>query len=105
MDPLAEILEGLRGISRLENTLKEATDRFSFELDFVKNELVRINDAKTQDSAEIIKLNQKVNSIKQDVENIAEKNTATATKIDSLDKTSNKNKERIEKLESRVDKP
>jgi len=54
--------------------------------------------------AKIIKFNLTVNSIKLDVENIVEKNTAAAIKINSLDNTSNKNKERITKLESRVDK-
>ena len=70
VDPLSETLDGLRGIARLENSLKEATDRFSHELDLVKNELVQINEAKKLDSTEIAKLNQTVNAIKLDVENI-----------------------------------
>ena len=103
VDPLSEILEGLRGIARLENSLKEATDRFSGELDLVRNKLVQINEAKKLDSAEIVKLNQTVNAIKLDIENIV-RNEATNTRVDSLDNTSNKNKERITKLKSRVDK-
>ena len=83
VDPLSEILEGLCGIARLENSLKEATDRFSGELDLVKNELVQINEAKKLDSAEIVKLNQTVNAIKLDVENIVERNEATNTRVDS----------------------
>ena len=43
MDPLDKILESLRGVSRLEKTLKEATDRFTAELDIVRNELVVLN--------------------------------------------------------------
>ena len=103
-NPLNEILEGLRGIARLEQSLKEATDRFSGELDLVKNELVQINEAKKLDSVEIVKLNKTVNAIKLDFENIAVRNEATNTRVDTLDNTSNKNKEKITKLESRVDK-
>ena len=103
-NPLNEILEGLHGIARLEQSLKEATDRFSGELDLVKNELVQINEAKKLDSTEIVKLNKTVNAIKLDFENIAVRNEATNTRVDTLDNTSNKNKERITKLESRVDK-
>ena len=94
-DPLDEILEGLRGISRLENSLKQATDRFTEEFDLVRTELAALNEAKTRDSVTINNLNKTVNAIQQDISNIAERHSAAETKIHSLDNTSNKNKERI----------
>ena len=103
-DALDEILEGIRGISRLEKMLEQATDRFTQKLDLVRTELVALNEAKERDSVAICNLNKTVNAIQQDITNIAEKHSVAETKLHSLDNTANKNKERISKLESRVDK-
>ena len=72
-DALDKILEGIRGISRLEKTLEQATDRFTQELDLVRTELVALNEAKQRDSIAISNLNKTVNSIQHDITNIAEK--------------------------------
>ena len=72
-DAIEEILEGIRGISRLEKTLEQATDRFTQELDLVRTELVALNEAKQRDSVAISNLNKTVNAIQHDITNIAEK--------------------------------
>ena len=88
----------------LKKTLQQATDRFTEEFDLVRTELVALNEAKTRDSVAINNLNKTVNAIQQDIINIAERHSAAETKLHSLDNTANKNKERNNKLELRVDK-
>ena len=49
-DPLTQILLELQGIKRLERKMDEVSNKFQGELDYLKNELVTMSEARKNDT-------------------------------------------------------
>ena len=102
-DPLAVILaemsSKLEGIGRLEKKLEEATANFSGEMDIIKTELGNLTEARKSDKIELTKLQASVTAVAKDLARNEEIQSNIERKVDKIDNTSNKNLERISKLE------
>ena len=102
-DPLAVILADmsskLKGIGRLEKKLEEATANFSGEMDIIKKELGNLIEARKSDKIELTKLQASVSAVTKDMYKNEEVQSKIEKKLDKIDNTTNKNLERIERLE------
>ena len=107
-DPLADILADmsakLEGISRLERKLDEVTTNFTGELDFLKTEISNLTEARKKDGAELTRLQTSMKGVSRDLQKNEEVQGNIERKINKIDNTSNKNLERIDRLEQNTAK-
>ena len=103
MDPLANILADmstkLEGISRLERKLEEVTTNFTGELDFLKKEISNLTEAMKKDGAYLSRLQTSIKGVVKDLQKNEETQNNIERKVNKIDNTSNKNLERIDRLE------
>ena len=96
---LVEINAKLEGIGRLEKNLAKITSDFHGELDVIKTELANLTDARNKDSVEIKRLQTSFKGFSNDLHKTQENQEDIQRKLVKLDNTSNKNLERINRLE------
>ena len=102
-DPLATILADmsakLEGISRLEKKLEDVTTNFTGGLDFLKTEIANLSEARKKDGAELTRLQSSINGVSRDLQRNEEVQEKIENKLKRIVNTSNKNFERIDRLE------
>ena len=107
-DPLANILadmsQKLEGISRLERKLDEVTTNFTGELDFLKAEISNLTEARKKDGIELTRLQTSIKGVSKDLQKNEEIQGNIERKVNKIDNTSNKNLERIDRLEQNTAK-
>ena len=81
-DPLTQIMNELKGISRLEKKIDSISSQFKGELDYLKNELALMTEARKKDT---IEMNKFTNSLKK-VSNDINTNTEVQNRIEGLNK-------------------
>ena len=108
LDPLANILADmsakLEGILRLERKLEEVTTNFTGELDFLKTEISNLTEARKKDGAELSRLQTSIKGVAKDLQENEKDQGNIERKINRIDNTSNKNLERIDRLEQKTAK-
>ena len=110
-DPLANVLadmsvklEKLEGISRLERKLEEVTTNFTGELDYLKAELSNLTEARKRDGAELTRLQTSIKGVSNDLQKNEEIQGNIERKVNQIDNATNKNLERIDRLEQNTAK-
>ena len=102
-DPLANILADmsskLEGIGRLEKKLETATNNFTGELDYLKAELSNLTEARKRDGAELTRLQTSIKGVSNDLQKSEEIQGNIERKVNQIDNATNKNLERIDRLE------
>ena len=102
-DPIQMVLEDINsklgGIERLEKKLTEVTLNFTEELDLIKMKLANLTEARNKDSEEINSLRSLFKGFSKDLHSTQVNQEDFQKKLVKLDNTTNKNSERIEKLE------
>ena len=96
---LLDINEKLLGLGKLDKKLEKIASDFHGELDVIKTELANLTEARNIDSVEIKKLQTSFKSISSDLHKTQEGQVDIQKKLEKLDCTSNKNLERINRLE------
>ena len=89
----------LEGIGRLEKKLEEVTTNFTGELDFLKTEMANLSEARKNDGVEINRLQSSIRGVAKDLKRNEEVQGKIDRKLTKIDNTSNKNLERINRLE------
>ena len=98
---LAEMSAKLEGIGRLEKKLEEVTTNFTGELYFLKTELANLTEARKNDGVELNRLQNSFRGVAKDLHRNEETQGKIERKLDKIDNTSNKNMERVSRLEQR----
>ena len=96
---LLDINEKLLGIGKIDKKLEQIRSDFHGELDVIKTELANLTESRNKDSVEIKKLQTSFKSISNDLHKTQEGQVDIQKKLEKLDCTSNKNLERINRLE------
>ena len=101
-DPLTTIMIQLQGISRLEKNLNNATAKLTTELEDMRTELNTMNEGRKADKAALIGLEKSIKELKKDVIENTNSNKNLDDKITIIDNTTNKNLERVTRLEEEI---
>ena len=96
---LLDINEKLLGLGKIDMKLEQMRSDFHGELDVIKTELANLTEARSVDSIEINKLQKSFKNISNDLHKTQEGQVDIQKKLEKLDCTSNKNLERITRLE------
>ena len=96
---LLDINEKLLGLGKLDRKLEKIATDFHRELDVIKTELANLTEARNKDSVEIKTLQTSFKGISNDLHKTQEGQEDIQRKLEKLDCTSNKNLERINRLE------
>merc|ERR1712240_157530 len=87
------------GLGKIDKKLEQIRSDFHGELDVIKTELANLTEVRNGDSVEIKNLQKSFKSISNDLHKTQEGQVDIQRKLEKLDCTSNKNLERINRLE------
>ena len=89
-------------MDRLEAKLDAATSKVSEDLDIIIEEISDINEGRKKDTAELMNVKKTMAKIQKDTTENTSLHRDVSSKVTALDNRSNKNAERIKKMEDKI---
>ena len=96
---MAEIMDQLKVLNRLESKIDAATNKVTEDLDVIRGEIVKINDGRKEDRKQINDMKKSIKKLTDSTNENADLVRTTNSKVTNLDNKANKNSERISKIE------